>query len=259
MMQGYKVSYIPGWDCHGLPIELKTLEEMKKMNQNLESVSPVEIRSKARLYAERQIENQKKEFMRWGIMGDWDHPYKTMDPQYEAAQLDVFYQMYKKGLIYRGYMPVYWSPSSKTALAEAELEYFDNHKSTAAYILFPVVSAKVPSFLQPYKNLSLLIWTTTPWTIPANKALCVHNDLDYCIVKYQNHTLIIAAERISALTSLIGPVQILQTVKGNTLVGLVCQHPFIEHQQSPVLHGDYVVSDSYRYSTCCTWSWSRRL
>ncbi|KAF4798611.1 Isoleucine--tRNA ligase [Turdus rufiventris] len=137
VMRGYKVHYVPGWDCHGLPIELKALSEVK----GAENLSPMEIRKRARAFAEKAIEKQKSAFVRWGVMADWANCYLTFDPKYEANQLRVFYKMYDKGLIYRDYKPVFWSPSTKTALAEAELEYNEQHVSRSVYVKFPLLKS----------------------------------------------------------------------------------------------------------------------
>uniref|UniRef100_A0A803YDP5 isoleucine--tRNA ligase n=1 Tax=Meleagris gallopavo TaxID=9103 RepID=A0A803YDP5_MELGA len=177
MMRGYKVHYVPGWDCHGLPIELKALSEIK----GAENLSPVEIRQKAKEFAERAIEKQKAAFIRWGIMADWANCYCTFDPKYEANQLRVFHKMYDKGFIYQDYKPVFWSPSAKTALAEAELEYNEQHVSRSVYMKFPLLKSppKLASVIDGSSPTSVLVWTTQPWTVPANQAVCYMPDAEY--------------------------------------------------------------------------------
>ncbi|POI34777.1 hypothetical protein CIB84_001471 [Bambusicola thoracicus] len=160
MMRGYKVHYVPGWDCHGLPIELKALSEVK----GAENLSPVEIRQKAKEFAERAIEKQKAAFIRWGIMADWANCYRTFDPKYEANQLRVFHKMYDKGFIYQDYKPVFWSPSAKTALAEAELEYNEQHVSRSVYMKFPLL--KPPPKLASVIGVDLADGSCAHPTIP---------------------------------------------------------------------------------------------
>lgn len=174
VLRGYRVHYVPGWDCHGLPIELKVLQKYKDIAKD-----PVKLRKTAKQFVLDTIEKQKKEFKRFGVMGDWENFYTTMDPKYEASQLEVFLKMFLQGIfifyfnllgyIYRGFRPVYWSPSSRTALAEAELEYNENHVSKSIFVEFPV--KKYNENLSRFKNLSAVIWTTTPWTVVANQVL----------------------------------------------------------------------------------------
>lgn len=192
LLQHYYVEYVPGWDCHGLPIEQKVLEQLRSQSNTIgevsDQLSPTEVRLLCRQFAAAAIEDQCKDFKRWAVIGEWDKPYLTMDPQYEVKQLDVFSTMHERGLIYRGLKPVYWSPASKTALAEAELEYVDNHLSPAVYVKFPIAqysqqlrAAGVTA--ERFPQLSALIWTTTPWTLPSNIAIAYHNDLQYAVVK----------------------------------------------------------------------------
>ncbi|HBY80425.1 MAG TPA: isoleucine--tRNA ligase, partial [Cyanobacteria bacterium UBA11148] len=172
LLQGRKVRYVPGWDCHGLPIELKVLQNMT--TEERQQLTPLTLRRKAQKFAQKAIAEQRKGFQRYGIWGDWEHPYLTMTPEYEAAQIGVFGQMVLKGYIYRGLKPVHWSPSSQTALAEAELEYPEGHTSRSLYAAFPITKAgeEVKDLLESYiSNLGVAIWTTTPWTIPGNLAV----------------------------------------------------------------------------------------
>ncbi|XP_006869776.1 PREDICTED: isoleucine--tRNA ligase, mitochondrial [Chrysochloris asiatica] len=178
MMKGSKIHYVPGWDCHGLPIEIKVLSELGEKVHNL---SALEIRGKARSFAKAAIEKQKSAFTRWGIMADWNNCYYTFDEKYEAQQLRIFYEMYEKGLVYRAYKPVFWSPSSRTALAEAELEYNPEHVSRSIYVKFPIL--KPPPALASLSDgsspASVLVWTTQPWTVPANQAVCYMLEAKY--------------------------------------------------------------------------------
>ncbi|MGB2926851.1 MAG: class I tRNA ligase family protein, partial [Limnothrix sp.] len=165
LLQGHKTNYVPGWDCHGLPIELKVLQSMDpEVRKNL---TPIKLRYKARDFALKTQKKQAEAFKRYGVWGDWENPYLTMTPDYEAAQIEVFGEMALKGYIYRGLKPVHWSPSSQTALAEAELEYPEGHTSQSIYVSFPIteLSESAKEVLGDYADsLGVAIWTTTPWT-----------------------------------------------------------------------------------------------
>ena len=249
LMQGYRVHYRPGWDCHGLPIELKACKETDLMQ-----ASPREIRRKAATFAQKTLKLQKESFQRWGCMGDWENPYLTMDPAYEADQIRVFYQMYKKGCIYRGYKPVYWSPSSGTALAEAELEYQD-HTSRAVYVLFPIVSGA--QTLEQMVGLSsfsrdgcvfALVWTTTPWTLVANKAVCFNPEHTYCLIKIEDDSevkqVIVGTECLPQLGSTLGgKYSVLATFPGSALRDMKYRNPLDSRKDDiirPFLPGDHV-------------------
>ena len=199
LLQGRCVRYVPGWDCHGLPIELKVLQQMSARER--QKLTPLTLRQKAREFAVQTVEEQRNGFKRYGVWGDWYHPYLTLMPEYEAAQIGVFGQMVLQGYIYRGLKAVHWSPSSRTALAEAELEYPEGHTSRSIYAAFKMKSLKLPSgqgfskaksakksspldILEPYlPNLWVAIWTTTPWTIPGNLAVAVNPELIYTVVE----------------------------------------------------------------------------
>jgi isoleucyl-tRNA synthetase len=186
ILKGKQVHYVPGWDCHGLPIELKVLQTMK--SDERQKLTPVTLREKAASFAREAVERQSASFQRYGVIGDFDNPYLTLLPEYEAAQVRVFGEMYKNGYIYRGRKPVHWSPSSRTALAEAELEYPEGHVSKSIYVALDVVSMSdalkehVAQGDDDNTKLKVAIWTTTPWTIPANLAVAINPDLEYCIV-----------------------------------------------------------------------------
>ena len=198
LAEGKRVDYVPGWDCHGLPIELKALEQHGwKRGQDVDAVS---IRSAAKAFARDTIAKQMEGFKSWAVMGDWDSHWETMDKDFEIRQLNIFKAMADHGLIYRKHKPVFWSPSSRTALAEAELEYKDDHISTAAYVKFPLKGAGFTS-----DPVHALIWTTTPWTLPANQAIALNPSLQYCLVKSEEHgLLVLARSRLELLQDVLG-------------------------------------------------------
>jgi len=248
ILKGRKVRYVPGWDCHGLPIELKVLQAMKP--EERQKLTPIELRRRAKDWAQDQVEQQRVSFQRLGIWADWAHPYLTMQPEYEAAQIRVFGQMVLKGFIYRGLKPVYWSPSSRTALAEAELEYPEGHTSPSLYAAFKMVSlADSAAALQPYlPELGVAIWTTTPWTIPANLAVAVNPDLKYSVVEAAGlpfKYLIVATDLVDRLSQLFeAPLSVKATVLGKDLEHSTYQHPLFDRQSPIVIGGDYVTTDS---------------
>ncbi|XP_059841808.1 isoleucine--tRNA ligase, mitochondrial [Hypanus sabinus] len=242
MMRGYKVHFVPGWDCHGLPIELKALAEC---GEQVKALSPIEIRQKAREFAERTIERQRAAFIRWGVMADWDNCYYTFDKQYEAKQLEVFHQMFDKGFVYQDYKPVFWSPSTRTALAEAELEYNQQHVSRSVYVKFPLLNtpSKLTSATENVSSVSALIWTTQPWTIPANQAVCYMPNAQYSLVKCLNteELYLLGTECIDSVAATLGTqFEIVQMVKGSDLADGVCSHPTIPGRQSRLLPANHV-------------------
>jgi len=247
LLQGKRARFVPGWDCHGLPIELKVLQGLKA--EERASLTPLALREKAHAYALEQVELQKAGFERWGIWADWDQPYLTLHKSYEAAQIGVFGQMVLAGHIYRGLKPVHWSPSSRTALAEAELEYPDGHVSPSVYAAFPVVelpAALASQLGDAARDLAVAIWTTTPWTLPANLAVSVNATLDYCVCATgQGRHLLVAAELRSSLESTLGMTltPVLQ-VKGCDLEGIVYRHPLLERTSEVVIGGDYITTES---------------
>uniref|UniRef100_S4RA74 isoleucine--tRNA ligase n=1 Tax=Petromyzon marinus TaxID=7757 RepID=S4RA74_PETMA len=243
VMRGYKVHFVPGWDCHGLPIELKALTESEVNDKTL---SPLDIRKKAREFAEKAIEKQRASFIRWGIMANWkDDCYSTFSKEYEAEQLKVFYNMHEKGFIYQDYKPVFWSPSTRTALAEAELEYNPAHTSKAVHVKFPLaqVPPKLASLLGPDATVSLVIWTTQPWTLPANEAVCFMPNSTYSVVKcgQTGELLLLAADRVESLaTALRTTLETLHTFAGSDLQGGTCSHPTIAGKIAPLLPAAHV-------------------
>ena len=257
LLQGRKVRYVPGWDCHGLPIELKVLQTMSQSERR--SLTPLELRQRAKTWALEQVEQQKTGFRRYGVWGDWEHPYLTLIPGYEAAQIGVFWQMYQKGYIYRGLKPVYWSPSSQTALAEAELEYPDGHTSRSIYVAFPVLNLpESAAALQPYLNgLGVAIWTTTPWTIPANLAVSVNPSLTYAVVEVPDGSqkvvdghwhcryLIVAKDLVEQLSQTLGETLTVKAeLPGKALEFITYRHPLYERDGQVVIGGDYVTTES---------------
>ncbi|MEH2061349.1 MAG: isoleucine--tRNA ligase [Nostoc sp.] len=255
LLQGRKVRYVPGWDCHGLPIELKVLQNMKSAER--QNLTPLQLRQKAKEFALVTVDNQRQNFKRYGIWGDWDNPYLTLKPAYEAAQIGVFGQMFLKGYIYRGLKPVHWSPSSKTALAEAELEYPEGHVSRSIYAAFPITGlaeAVKPLLAEYQSDLGVAIWTTTPWTIPANLAVAVNADLNYAVVevspseaKAQSNFkyLIVAADLVERLSSTLGVELTLHTTfKGNDLEHTTYRHPLYNRESPIVVGGDYITTES---------------
>ena len=251
LLRGRRVKYIPGWDCHGLPIELKVLQAMSS-TERIE-LTPLKLRTKAAEFAEETVGRQMTSFKRYGVWGDWRNPYLTLDPQYESRQIRVFGEMFSQGHIYRGKKPVYWSPSSGTALAEAELEYPDNHISRSVYVGFSVkkLSESLSKSLQTVVDIKLLVWTTTPWTIPANLGIAVNPILDYCIISHPSVDngafFVVAKDRIGELKhkfSLASHFNILQTVKGVDLIGTAYLHPLYDRSSFVLEGGDYITADS---------------
>ncbi len=236
-MNGYYAPYQPGWDTHGLPIE-QALTKNKKVNRKEMSIA--DFRILCEKYAKEQIELQKKGFRRLGILGDWDDPYITLTHDFEAAQIRAFGKMAARGLIFKGLKPVYWSPSSETALAEAEIEYKDV-SATSIYVAFPVVDGH--DLLSD--ECELVIWTTTPWTIPANLAVCAGPDFEYAVVRVGERFFVIAKELLEKAASEIGwtDYEIVQTVKGSELEGVKYYHKLFK-RTSPVILGDHVTLES---------------
>ncbi|MBP0020815.1 MAG: isoleucine--tRNA ligase [Cyanobacteria bacterium SBLK] len=251
ILQGRKVRYIPGWDCHGLPIELKVLQKMKQKERA--KLTPLSLRQKAKEFAIAAMEDQRSGFKRFGVWGDWENPYLTLQPEYEAAQVAVFGKMALKGYIYRGLKSVHWSPSSQTALAEAELEYPEGHTSRSIYVAFPFLKAapavaeKLAEFLP---DLGVAIWTTTPWTIPANLAVALNPELTYAVVEMEGEIdtpkyLIVAEDLREKLSEKFGKtLTIKMTVKGVELEGCIYKHPLFDRESKILIGGDYVTTES---------------
>lgn len=293
---GYCVAFVPGWDCHGLPIEAKAISASKNGRLTARS-DPLRIRKEARRFAESAIKIQKEDFMRLGVLADWEHPYFTMNPDYEAKQVYLFLRMMQSGLVQRRYRPVYWSPSSRTALAEAEIEY-DEHTSKSVFVKLAIdPHYKLHKALKDdvtglnNASISLAIWTTTPWTLPANQAVAVNQSLDYAIVKltskgdatltqlqecehstsvpqsttqeYSKHgtsfrqlrkenseqtvsSLLVVAKNClpNCVDFLPSTSKVLCHIKGEDLLESTYIHPFQEKRSCPIIHADFVTSDS---------------
>lgn len=246
-----RVDWVPGWDCHGLPIELKALQEEKKPGIWIEKTDPVNIRNAARRLAAKTVEKQKESFREWAIMADWDNAWTTTDKGFEIDQLHVFKEMVKKGLIYRRFKPVYWSPSSRTALAEAELEYREDHMSTAAFIKYPLhdcSEALKQKLEMNIQRLSAVIWTTTPWTLPANRAIAFHKDIEYNIVHSTAHGyILLAASRVDELRRQCHEdLKTLVSIQGRELIGITYRSPVFDSATSPrpLLPGNFVTEGS---------------
>jgi len=237
-MKGFDSGFIPGWDCHGLPIEHQVGKKLKEKKLSLEKS---EIRKQCRVYAQEFVDIQREEFKRLGIFADWENPYLTMNFSYEATIVREFGKFVEKGLVYKGLKPVHWCTSCKTALAEAEVEH-DEHTSPSIYVKFPVQSGIPQSVgvLNPEK-LYMVIWTTTPWTLPANLAICLHPEFIYVAVAYGDDTYIVAEDRLSTLVSEweLKDYKILGSCKGADWENAVCRHPFI-NRESKVILGEHV-------------------
>ncbi|SFD86044.1 Isoleucyl-tRNA synthetase [Bacillus sp. OV194] len=236
-MTGYHAPYVPGWDTHGLPIETALTKSGKVKRKEM---SVAEFRKRCEEYALTQVDRQRNQFKRLGVRGDWENPYITLNKAYEARQIEVFGEMVKRGFIYKGLKPVYWSPSSESALAEAEIEYYDK-RSASIYVAFPVKDGK--NVLD--QDVSIVIWTTTPWTIPANLGISVHPDLDYVVVEAEGRKLLVAQALVEQLEKELEwtNVTVSKTVKGKDLEHVVAQHPLYD-RESLVMLGDHVTTDA---------------
>ena len=234
-MRGFYARFVPGWDTHGLPIE-SALTKGGKVDRKQMSVA--EFRAACDVYAREQVERQKAQFKRLGVLAEWDNPYITLQKRYEASQLDVFASMVEKGLIFKGLKPVYWSPSSETALAEAEIEYHEK-KSPSIYVKMPATDTS--RFNRPF---SFLIWTTTPWTIPANLAIAVDQGFTYALVELNGEAVIVAEELIETLESVFETsLTVLEKMPGKELEGMTYTHPLYE-RESPIVIGHHVTLES---------------
>ncbi len=241
-MRGYYTPYIPGWDNHGMPIESAIIKEQKL---NRKAMSVPEFRSACHDYARHYMDVQSEGFQRMGVLGDWEHPYATMDPGFEAEEVKVFGEMYKKGYIYKGLKPVYWCPHDETALAEAEIEYQDD-PCTTVYVKFPMHDdqGKLPGYEKD--KLFFVIWTTTIWTLPGNLAIALHPDESYALVKAPNGEVYIMAEALTDKVMRLGGFdtwEIAETHPGAFFENMLADHPFLP-KTSRLLLADYVTMDS---------------
>ncbi len=218
-LMGYKTPYIPGWDCHGLPIETALLKELKISKRGVTDIPA--FRQQAEAFAERFIELQRQEFKRLGVLGDWDKPYKTMAREYESRILRAFRLLLKDGFIYRGLKPVLWCITCETALAEAEVEYKDK-TSPSVYVAFPIKGGP-----KELAGANVLIWTTTPWTLPANRAVAFHPDMDYVLTEADGKKLLLAQARLEAVSKSLGfTPNVTNSWKGKALDGLTYERPY---------------------------------
>ena len=252
-LDGYDAPYVPGWDCHGLPIEMQVEKTHGRVGQKIDAKA---FRAACREYAYKQVDAQRKDFKRLGVLGDWEHPYLTMDPRFEAEQLRAFALIIKNGHVYKGYKPVHWCLNCRSALAEAEVEYEDI-TSPSIYVRFEVLDrmdlAERLGLASGLVDLdvptSVAIWTTTPWTLPANQAVALHPQIDYALVEFDlgggRERLIVANERVEPLmlTLGVGAWTTLAEVKGQALEHLQLHHPFYD-RVVPVVLGDHVTLDA---------------
>lgn len=236
-MTGYYAPYVPGWDTHGLPIET-ALAKQKKIDRKKMGIA--EFRQMCADYAMEQIDNQRTQFKQLGVRGDWDDPYITLKNGYEAAQIKVFGEMAKKGYIYKGLKPVYWSPSSESALAEAEIEYHDK-RSPSIYVAYDVKDGKgiIP------EGAKIVIWTTTPWTIPASLGISLHPDLEYVVVKVENENYVVAHDLLDSLEEELKweDTKVIATFMGRKADKIIAKHPFYD-RDIIVMLGTHVTTEA---------------
>ena len=251
-MEGFDSPYIPGWDCHGLPIELQVEKKHGRPGQKLDVAA---FRAACRAYAQEQIDQQRTDFKRLGVLGDWDNPYRTMDPMFEAQQLRAFGKVIRNGHLYKGVKPVHWCLDCRSALAEAEVEY-EERTSPAIDVAFRVVDSQalaarveLPPGRLDRESFDLVIWTTTPWTLPANQAVALRGDFRYVLVEAEKdgeiYRLILAADLLESCLQRYGmtAVATIAETTGAALEGLLLQHPF-EDRKVPVILGDHVTLDA---------------
>ncbi len=253
-LDGYDAPYVPGWDCHGLPIEMQVEKTHGRVGQK---ISAKEFRAACREYAIKQVDLQRSEFKRLGVLGDWDHPYLTMAPRFEAEQLRAFALIIKNGHVYKGFKPVHWCLNCRSALAEAEVEYEDK-TSPSVYVRFAVVDGEdlaARMAISPEQrglaedSTSIAIWTTTPWTLPANRAVAVHPQFTYSLVEFDlgggRERLLLADELVASVMGALGVTTwvVSAQAKGEALEHLALKHPFYD-RQVPVILGEHVTLDA---------------
>lgn len=247
--RGFYAPYVPGYDGHGLPIENAVVKNIKGGRH---AISEVELRAKCREFAHKNLKGQESEFKRLGVLGNWENPYLTIDPEYEAEQVRVFGEMYKKGYIEKGLKPVYWCAACETALAEAEVEYAD-HTSTSIYVRFKFEDEsvkKISSILNNSngnKDVYAIIWTTTPWTIPSNMAISMHPRFEYTFFEYKNDVYVVAQELLASFLKDVewdeADIKVLGTCVGQDLELLATKHPLVD-RKSPIILGEHVTLDA---------------
>ncbi|MEI8344857.1 MAG: isoleucine--tRNA ligase, partial [Candidatus Omnitrophota bacterium] len=244
-MRGFDAPYVPGWDCHGLPVEHQLLKDLKISKHQIQ---PIDFRRKAAAYALKYVDKQRAQFKRLGIFGDWERPYLTLDPKYEASTVEAFASLVEHGYIFQSLKPVHWCAGCETALAEAELEYDENHASPSVTVLFAV---RAEALAGPLKRLagankvSFAVWTTTPWTLLANVAVAVHPDLEYVFIQTQAFGVVAVAEDLcQAFLAKLNPTseedgRVLIKIRGSELEGIETVHPFLD-RPSRIVTADYV-------------------
>lgn len=245
-LQGFYTPFIPGFDTHGMPTENKAI---KALGLNRDEIPVSEFRDTCKSFNKGYIAKQTEGFKRLGVLADWDNPYITYDSKIEAKQIGVFADMYKKGYIYKGLKPVYWCTECETALAEAEIEYKDVNSNTA-FVKFPVKDSKG---LFNEENSFVVIWTTTPWTLPGNTMIAIGEDFTYAVVKVENEKLIMAKDLVEDVMekAAINSYEILQEIPGSELAGVVCKHPFLERESTVVLGSEDTVNVELGTGTGC--------
>lgn len=237
-MLGFRSPYVPGWDCHGLPIEQQVLKEL---GPKIHTMAPVEVRKLCHGYAAKYIDLQREQFKRLGVTGDWSRPYQTFDPGYEVGILGVLRDLVAKGLVRKGRKSVHWDPVFRTALAEAEIEY-QTHTSDSIYVKFPLRDPDNYPSLKGLKDLSIVIWTTTPWTLPANLGVCLHPEFGYVVVASGGQHYIVAKNLVDSFCKACNLVEIRQVreFKAREIERALCDHPIFPDRTSLVILGDHV-------------------
>ncbi|WP_024834214.1 isoleucine--tRNA ligase [Ruminiclostridium josui] len=241
-MAGYYTPYVPGWDTHGLPIEQRAIKELGLKRHE---IGPVVFREACEGFAMKYLDIQRESFKRLGVRADWEHPYITLKPEFEAKQIEVFGEMAKNGHIYKGLKPVYWCPECETALAEAEIEYADD-TTVSIYVKFQVRDDKgVFEGVAPKEKINFVIWTTTTWTLPANLAICLNESFEYSIVKVNDEYYVLAAELVenTMKAAAVTEYETVAKFKGSELEGILCKHPFLD-RDSIVILGDHVTLEA---------------
>lgn len=235
-LQGYQINYVPGYDTHGLPTEKKAIQAL---GINRDEISVSEFRNTCRDFATKYIDKQAEGFKRLGVLGDWEHPYATLQPEFEARQIGVFGDMYQKGYIYKGLKPVYWCTDCETALAEAEIEYQDVD-TISIYVKFPVIEGK--GVLDT--DTKVVIWTTTPWTLPGNTGITVGGEFEYSVVDTGTEKLVMATELVDNVMQIakIENYKTVKTIQGTELEGILCKHPFMDRTSKVVIGSDDTVA-----------------
>ncbi|MCY0881467.1 MAG: class I tRNA ligase family protein, partial [Firmicutes bacterium] len=238
ILEDRDVPFVPGFDTHGLPIEMRALKQLGVSHHHID---PLELRAACAEVARYYIDKMSGQFQRLGVQGEWDHPYITMDASYEGAELNVFADMVEKDLIYRDLKAVYWCPHCETALAEGEVEYHEM-TSDAIYVAFPIVSGQPEDWPA---GVRAVIWTTTPWTMPANVAIAVHPDLQYAVVQTNQGPLVLADDLVdkALATMKLENNGVVAVCFGRDLTAMMAQHPYLD-RQVPFILGDHVTAES---------------